>query len=173
MSVTIEFQRGLQSFFQFRTLRQFLVFARKYAGVGPYATSLGLEGVLLALIYKVGLGVDTRASYLLVKMGAIIVNGHKQRNPYKVLGVGDAFYVAPVAVKPLVKYLNWRLERKKRRELFFGPPGFIFADYRILYFGIARMPYRFERISPNTHPFIGMEPHLFTGARRAGILANK
>lgn len=99
-----EQQRALQHFFQFRTLSQFSLFARTYF-LRCKPGSLGSEGVLLALIHKVGLTADTRSSYLLVRAGGFFVNGHRVFNPHKVLSVGDAFRASPSILRSLQQYL--------------------------------------------------------------------
>lgn len=134
----VERQRALQQFFQFRTLSQFAFFVRRHV-VRRSPGNLGLEGVLLGLVYKTGLTACTRASYLLARAGAFSINGIRTTNPYKILSVEDYFTVTPIILRAVRRDLFWRLKHKQ--GLILGPPAYLYADYRVFYFGVTRAPY--------------------------------
>lgn len=125
--------------------------------------TLGLEGLLSNLLFRVNLVSTIRGAHLLVRLRAVQLNGRVVKNPHKCLKVGDKFGILPRYVKCVYKTFRKTL---RRRLLKINAPNYLEYDYRLMFFFVWRRPTVHEQL------FLHQAPYKRTLITKIGSLKN-
>lgn len=140
-----------QHYYGFRSLKLFLTFFKKFEmGYSSSRFGIGLEGLIVHLLYRCNLVSTVRGAYLLVRLKAIQVNKTVVHTPHKCLRVGDTFGVLPRYTNAVFKAFKKML---KRRLLRINTPNYLEYNYRLMFFLVWRRPTRSERLFLHHAPY--------------------
>ncbi len=146
-----------QYHYGFSSLSSFKSYIKMYAGrefTSRTTTNLGIEGMFANQLARTGLVANVRAAYLLIRTGAVKLNGCIIKNPRKMLSIGDSFQIVyPFSSLLLRDYIR----RLKLRQVFFNVPRYYEYNLKLLLFNIIRRPTRRERRLMSYYPFMKNE----------------
>jgi len=120
-----------QYHFGFSSLASFKSYLKRISSLGNNFLAIGLDGMLANQLWRIGLVQNVRLGYVLVKSGAIVLNGNIEKNPRRLLFVDDVLRVDYRFSRYLLQFYRDNLANRK---ISFSIPQFYEFNFRLVVF---------------------------------------
>lgn len=120
-----------QYHFGFSSMSSFKSYLKRINFLGNNSLAFGLDGMLANQLWRIGLVQNVRMGYVLVKSGAIVLNGNTEKNPRRLLFVDDILRVDYRFSRYILQFYRDNLASKKIVLLI---PQFYEFNFRLMIF---------------------------------------